>query len=211
MKDDKFTTSMLLAKDWFIDKWQIVAISVAIVVVVIVAITYFSGLQESKKYTGADLINAATIKLRQQNYVEAIPELEQIASEYSGAVASRAQFYLANAYYESRNYDSAIVHFEKYISSYGHDKIVTASAYAGVAACLESKQEFGPAGEKYLEAIEYYPETPSAPDFYLGAVRCYSLGGDTEKAEASLATLEDKFPNTKYARTAARLIMGVVN
>lgn len=211
MKDDKFTTSMLLAKDWLMEKWQLVLIAVAIVVVVIFAITYFSGLQESKKYTGADLINAATIKLRQQNYIEAIPELERIVSDYSGNVAARAQFYLANAFYESRNYDSAITHFEKYISSYSHDKIVTASAYAGIAACMESKQEFGQAADKYLEAIKYYSETPSAPDFYLGAVRCYSLGGDREKAESSLAQMEDKFPNTKYTRTASRLIMGVVN
>ncbi len=211
MKEDKFTTAMLQTKEWFMEKWQIVVIAVAIVVVVIVAISYFADLRESKNYTGADLLNTANLKLRQRNYPEAITDLERIVDEYSGQIADKAQFGLANAHYESRNFDEAIKQYEEYIGKYHKDPIAIASSIAGIASCMENRQEFVSAGVKYEEAATYKPISPMAADYYLGAVRCFTLGGDREKAESALSELNEKYPNTKYSKTAARLIMGVVN
>lgn len=200
---------MLLAKDWLTEKWQIVAISALIIVVVIVAIVYFNNLQAAKKLEAENLLNNASVKLMQQNYDGAINDLKNIVDNYSGAAAATAQFRLANAYYETREYAEARAQYEVYVNSYHNDKLTTSSAIAGIAACLENSQEFGSAGDKYLEAVEYYPDSPSAPDYYLGAVRCYTLGGDKEKAEKALAELESKFANTTYSRKAAMIIMGV--
>jgi TolA-binding protein len=146
--------------------------------------------------------------MRQQNLQEAIIELGAIENDYGGSIAARAQFNLANAHYESRNYDEAIANFQEYIDKYHSDKFTTSSAIAGIAACMENKQDFQDAGDKYTEAIEYYPEGASAPDYYLGAVRCYVLAGDSERASQIHADMKEKYPANEYYRIATRLLMG---
>ena len=170
MKQDKFTTFMLQSKDWFVERWQIIAIAAAIVVVVIVAIFYISNLKETRALEAANRLNTAISMLRQQQYGDALPELQQIADEYGGKIGARALFYLADGQYEGKNYGEAMAAFQRYIDKYGNDKIAAASAIAGIAACLENTFEYAAAGDKYIEAAEFYPESPSAPDYYLGAV-----------------------------------------
>jgi TolA-binding protein len=201
---------MLLARDWLEKNWQIVAIIAAIVIVVIVAVVYFINLQASKKYEAADQLTLAISKLRMQNYQEAITDLQSIVDNYGGTMAALAQFNLANAYYESRNYEQAGIQYNNYIDNYHHDRLTTASAIAGVAASMESQQQFGAAGDKYIEAARYYPEGANAPDYYVSAVRCYAEGGDREKAETALDEIEEKFPNSPHYQTAAQLIMKVL-
>ncbi len=211
IKQDKFTATMLIAKDWLTERWQPVAIGVAVVVIAAVAVVYFINLQESKQLEAATRLQNAFIKMRQMNYQEAIVEFGQIVDNYGGEIGARAQFYLANAHYESRNYDEAISNYQRFIDKYHTTKLMTASAIAGVAACLENKREFLQAGDKYVEAINFYPESPSAPDYYLGAVRTYVLGGDIGKAEQSLTEMKDKFAGNEYLKTATRLLMGAKN
>jgi TolA-binding protein len=210
IKEDKFTTSMLLAKDWLSERWQIVAIAAVVVIVVIVAIVYFSNLQKERAQLGSEQLSQAVLKMRQMNYQEAIIDFARIADEFGGGVASRAQFYLANAHYDSRNYEEAITNYQKYLDKYGNDDPLTSSsAIAGVAACMENQQQYLAAGDKYLEAIAFYPKTATAADYYLGSVRCYVLAGDSARAEQALSELNDKFPRSEQSLSAIRLIMSV--
>jgi len=80
---------------------------------------------------------------------------------------------------------------------------------AGIAACLENKQEFAAAGDKYYEAVTYFPESASSGDYYLGAVRCYVAAKDLPKAEQAYSELEEKFVGSEYLRTATRLMMSL--
>ena len=138
---------------------------------------------------------------------QAILDFGSIADDYSGEVAGKAIFYLATAHYESNNYDEAMANFEKYIKNYHQDRMTTASAIAGIAACLEGKQEFAKAAEKYLEAVDYYPESPSAPDYYYGAVRCYVQADNLAKAEEALDKLHKDYSGTDYFRDAQMWVM----
>ncbi|MFH2034877.1 MAG: tetratricopeptide repeat protein [Candidatus Zixiibacteriota bacterium] len=207
MKEDKFTTSMILAKNWLEEHWQIVAIIAAIIAVVIIGAVYMSKMQEGKRLEGIEKLTSAITKLRQLNYQEAILDFNAIVDDNSGDVAATAQFYLANAHYESRNYDEAMNNYEKYINKYHHDKLMTASAYAGIGACLENKQEYLTAGDKYLQAVNYYPKSASAADYYLAAVRNYVLAKDAGKAEIAYEQMGENFKNTDYYNIATRHIM----
>jgi len=207
IKEDKFTNNMLLAKDWLMENWQIVSIAAAIVVVAIVAVVYFTNVSKGKEQEAMDRYYRAVAEFRRQNYQPAILEFGSIANEYSGEIAGMALFNLANAHYESKNYDEAMTNFQKYIDNYHDDKLITASAIAGIAACLEDKSDFKAAGDKFMEAIEYYPDSPNAPDFYLGAVRNYVMAGDEEDADKTLSELKEKYPNTPYSKSATRLAM----
>ena len=156
IKQDKFTTFMLQSKDWLSDNWQPVAIGAAVLVIAVVAVVYFVNVQETKGKEAGVRLSQAVANLNRGNYQEAILELNAIADEYGGRTGGMALFYLANAHYESRNYDQAIENYQKYIDKYSLDNLTTSSAIAGIAASLESKQEFLAAGDKYYEAIEYY-------------------------------------------------------
>lgn len=207
IKEDKFTNFMLRTKEQFLDNWQVIAISAAVVVLVIVATVYFVNLKSAQRLEASSRLSGALAEYRRQNYQVAILELGSIADEYSGRIAGMALFYLGNAHYEIKNYDEAIATFQRFIDESHVDRLTTTSAIAGIASCYENKQEFLAAGDKYYEALDYYPESPSAPDYYLGAVRNYVMGGDKEKTEKTLAELKEKFPNTDYTHSAVRVAM----
>jgi TolA-binding protein len=206
IKEDKFTNYMLLTRDWFLDNWQIVAILAAVVALIIAGTVYFFRMKSSKELDAATRLTKAVAEIRRQNFQVAILELKTISDEFGGDIGGMALFNLGNAYYDSKNYDEAINSFKKYIDEYKLDKLTTASAYAGIAVSLECKGDFPAAGDKFVEAIRYYPDSPSAPDYYLGAVRTYVQAGDRTKADQMFKELEEKFPGLEYSRTAARLI-----
>jgi len=207
IKQDKFTTAMLQAKEWLMDNWQLTAIIGAIVLLVIIGIVYMAGTKSGKQQEAASRLASAFAEAKRGNNQVAILELGSIADEIGGYIGARAQFYLANAHYDTRNYDEAIANYQKYIDKFHQDKLTTASAIAGIAFCMENKQEFIPAAEKFLEAAKYYPESPSAPDFYVGAVRCYTTAQDFARANEILDEIKEKFPNTDYIRQAIMLVM----
>jgi len=209
IKQDKFTTFMLQSKDWLYDNWQPVAIGAAVLVIAIVAVVYFANVQATKDKEAGVRLSQAVANLNRGNYQEAILELDAIADEYGGRTGGMALFYLANGHYESRNYDQAIENYQKFIDKYSLDNLTTSSAIAGIAASLESKQEFLAAGDKFYEAVEYHVEGALVPDYYLCAIRNYVTGKDGEKAEKVLAELSEKFPNSEYSRTATRLTMSL--
>lgn len=207
IKEDKFTNYMLQSREWFLVNWQVVSIAAAAVIVVIVGAVYFFGMQEGKEAESLDRLNRAVAEARRQNYQVAILELKSIADSYGGSVGGLALFNLANAYYESKNYDEALNAYQQYADKYRQDKLMTSSAIAGAGACLENKQQFQPAGEKFLDALKFYPESPAAPDYYLSAIRNYVSAGDRGKVDSLLDEMKEKFPGTEYFRIATRYAM----
>jgi outer membrane protein assembly factor BamD (BamD/ComL family) len=208
IKEDKFTNYMLLSRDWIVSNWQIMAIVGAILVISVVAIIYFTKMQSTKKVEASERLARAISEYRRQNYQVAILELKNLADEQGGEIGASALINLGNCYFDSKNYDEAINSFQRYYNEYKHDDPLTAaSALAAVALSLENKREFLAAGDKFMEAIRFMPDSPGTPDYYVGAVRNYSLGGDFTKAETMLGELKDKFPGTEYIQNATTILM----
>jgi TolA-binding protein len=207
MKEDKFTTFMLQFKDRFLDNWQTVAIAAAVVVIIVVAAVYYSNMQDTKKSEASARLGKAISEYQRQNYQVAIVDFREIVDSYGGHTAERARFYLASAYFNTRNYDEAIKYFQQYVDKYRDDKIMRASAMAGIAASLEGKREFTEAGTKYEEALKYYPHSPSAPDYYLGAIRCFVAARDKVRSDRLLEEMKQEYSGTDFYRTASQLAM----
>jgi tetratricopeptide (TPR) repeat protein len=204
IKEDKFTNFVLMAKDWFLDNWRIFAITAAIIVLAVVGLVYYFKMRATQSKDMENRFSRAVAEARAKNYQVAILEFKSISEEAGGEIAGMALFQLANAYYESRNYDEAINSYNKYLAEYKGDDITTASATAGVAVCLECKGEFSAAGDKFYEAAQKYP---SAADYYVGAIRNYVQASDKPKVDKLLAEIKEKFPQTDHYRAAARLAM----
>jgi len=207
IKEDKFTTAMLQTRDWILDHWQPVALAAAAIIIVIVGIIYYAGTQETRTADGANRLSAAVSELRRENYQAAIVELNDIADQYGGEIAATATFHLGNAYYRSKNYDEALAQFQKYFDKYHRNKLTAASALGGIAACYESKQDFEAAATGYMEAYNYYPKSPNAPEYLLGAVRNYVNLGDKMKADEIVGMLQDDFADSDQYRDAVMLSM----
>ncbi len=207
IKEDKFTTAMLQTRDWILDHWQPVALAAAAVIIIIVGIAYYASTQESRDTEGANRLSAAISELRRDNYQAAIVELNDIADQYGGEIAASATFHLANAYFRAKNYDEALAEYQKYYDKYHRNKLLAASALGGIAACYESKQQFEAAATGYMEAYNYYPKSPNAPEYLLGAVRNYVSLGDQQQANEIVGMMKDEFSDTAQYRDAVMLSM----
>jgi TolA-binding protein len=207
MKEDKFTNFMLKARDWILENWQMISIVAGAVILIAIGTVYYSNMRSEWNQNATDRFAEAIAKYRQQNYQVAILDFNSIADEFSGPVAASAAFYAANSYYESKNYDEAVRAFQKYIDNYHLDDNMTASAYAGIAECLEVKQNFSAAAEKYLETVRLYPGIAGEPDYLLGAVRNYVNARMNEKAMQVLDVLNKDYSGSDQQRTATRYIM----
>ncbi|MCX6827038.1 MAG: tetratricopeptide repeat protein [candidate division Zixibacteria bacterium] len=173
IKEDKFTNFILRTRDQIEGNWQAVAIVMAVIVLLIGGTIYYIRARSAGQEEALGRLSRAVAELRRQNYQVAILEFKNLSDNYGGYVGGMALFNLANAYYGSKNYDEAIVQYQKYIDGYHLDRLTTASAAAGIAFGLESKQQFKAAGDKFFEVARDYPDSPEAPDFFLGAIRNY--------------------------------------
>lgn len=130
--------------------------------------------------------------------------LKTITENYGGTKAGElARFYLANAYYNTGKVDEALKEFENFG---GGDKMLKASATAGVAACYESKGKPSEAANYYEKASSIVSDVMVSPDYLTAATRCYAKAGDKEKALGCYQRLKREYPTSQGARDAERYV-----
>ena len=130
--------------------------------------------------------------------------LKTIVENYGGTESGElARFYLANSYFNLGQYDEAL---KQYDSFSGGDKLLSASALAGLAGCYEARKEYGKAASNYEKAASVILNTSSTPEYLNAAARCYGLSGEKEKAIALLKRLKKEYPTSSFAREADRYI-----
>ncbi len=206
IKEDKFATFMLTAKDRFEQSWQYFVISAVAVILAVVAIVYYVNSSESASVEAGTKFTEALGNANAGNAQVAILNLTQIADEDADpAITRQAVFMLGRLNLEARNYPEAIRFFERYTSNYRDDKLMYAAAFAGLGACAENQGQFADAAAKYEQAAQTYPGGPSEGDYLTSSMRSYLLAGDTEKARSKLTTIKDKFKTADVAQRAERL------
>jgi tetratricopeptide (TPR) repeat protein len=130
--------------------------------------------------------------------------LKAIAESYGGTEAGElARFYLANAYYYTGSVDEALREYDKFS---GSEKLVKASALAGLAACYESKGNYTDAGSSFEKAAGMVSTNPSAPVYFASAARCYAKAGEKDKALNVFQRLKHEYPTSQEARDAERYV-----
>jgi TolA-binding protein len=204
IKEDKFATFMLTAKDQLTENWQYVAIGAAILVLVVAAVIFYMSSQSTAKVEAAQKLATAQMDYRSGNTQVAIMSLNQIVEDFSGATAEQALFLLGKVSYESKNYPEAIRYYEQYISKYGSNEFQKAAALGGIAASHENQGEFAEAAAKYLEASAAFTGGPSDGEYLFGAMRCYLQVGDRDKAKTALTDLKSRFAGTSLESRASR-------
>lgn len=199
MKEDKFTTFMLLAKEYVVDNWTFFAAGVAAVVILVAGMSLLDS-SRSEQNRQADVIyERAMGEIVGRSYQMAVVDFKMILDEYgSSRRASLAAFNLANAYFQQRNYSEAQAAFQNYLDNYDGDEYYTTSALSGVASCLQASGDLVGAADKYREAAEKYDDFKLSGDFYLRALKCYVKAGKLESAKVMLAKIEKNYKGTRY-------------
>jgi len=206
IKEDKFATFMLTAKDRFEQNWQYFIIGAVAVILAVVAIFYYFNSSQSASEEAGRKYAEAMASSGAGNSQVAILTLTQIVEQDADAATTRqAVFMLGQLNLDARNYSEATRFFDQYTSNYRDDKLMYAAALAGLAACAENQGQFADAAAKYEQAAEAYPNGPSEGDYLSSSMRAYLLAGDTEKARARLLTIRERFKASEIAQRAERL------
>ncbi len=205
MKEDKFTTFILRAKEYVTEQWVYVAGGVAIIVAAVVLISFLrsSGLKNEQKAN--EVYSRGISELFSRNYQLAVVDFKSIIDQYGSSNPARmALFNMGNAYLGLKNFSDAKTAFEQYVSKYPDDKYFATSAIAGVAACLAGTGDNAGAADKYREAAEKFAQFALAGEYYYQALFYYVKSGNTESAKVILGKITKEFPGSRYAVESSR-------
>lgn len=206
IKEDKFATFVLTAKDQLAESWQYIVIGAVVVVLIVAGIIFFLSNRSSQQVEGAEKLSKALADYHSNNTQVALLSFGQIASDYSGEPADEATFMLGKVNLETQNYAEARKQFENYLGRNTGDKLKRSAAIAGIAGCLQGEAKYAEAAAKYLEAAKEFPGGPQDEEFQIAALRAFLDGGDTEKAKIQLAELKKQFKGSGKVYRAEMLL-----
>ncbi len=196
IKEDKLVTYAYKVTDFFNKNSKLVTgVGIALVLVAIIAVMMVRSKKQAEQLASAKMAEAM-IYYDQMNYDKAIPVLKEVIDKYDGTKsAGFATFYLANSYFNKKEYNKAIQYYQKYLDDYGDDDLMASSSLAGIASCLDAQGKTEAAAQKFEEAAKKYPKVYSAPDNLFNAALAYQKLGKKDQARRILEEIKKKYPN----------------
>lgn len=206
IKEDKFTTFMLQAKDYVMERWVYFVGGLVVVFAAVLIASFLKSGATKNEQVAVETYNRAMSELYSKNYQLAVVDFKTVVDQYgSTSQGEMALFNLGNAYLQSKNFPDARATFERYLAKYDDDKFFTASAIAGIAACLVGTGDVAGAADKYREAAEKFTDFQLAGEYYYQALYYYVQSGNIESAKVVLTKLNKEFPGTRADRDGLRL------
>jgi tetratricopeptide (TPR) repeat protein len=212
IKEDKLITTYFQARTWLDDNRNRLGSIGGVVIVIILAIWFYSNnVRGNNEKAALDFGKVFTYYDNGQYSIaiSGIPEknvagLQTIVDNYGSTRAGNmARFYLANAYYETQNFDKALEYFDAY--SGGND-LLQISAYAGMASCYEAKNDFRKAAEYYEKAGVKKADDPNVAENLVNAARSYAKAGEKERALELLTKVKKEHPASPVLREYDRYL-----
>jgi len=203
LKEDKFVKTTLQVKSYVDQNYKQVMTVVLSVFALIVVLIVYGQLSGESSQAAQGQLGIAQIEYNNENYDQARERLHRLIDQYgSSDAAQQGRLILANIYYNEKDYDSAELYFREFIDSYSGSDILLASGYAGLAACLELKNNFSDAAELYEKAAKQAPNYTESDNYmYLSGV-CYRKAGNPEEARRIFKNLKENAKSQKTSRDA---------
>lgn len=206
LKKDKLVTTYFEGRDWLVqpqNQKKIYMVLGAVAIIVVGIIMYTSN--RNAKNEEAELKFAPVVSLYEQGkYNDAIHGdpatntmgLVQIVNEYGSTNAGQtAKVYLANCFFNIRDFDNALKYFEDYS---GKNDILKASALSGVGAVWEAKGDLKKAAEYFEKASKVNKKVIINQENIYYSIRAYSQAGDKDNAKRMYEVLKNDYPKSKY-------------
>ena len=206
LKEDKFVTYYFKAVDYVETNSRQILIGVGTLLAISIAMFAYSRNQASKESAAVVELAKATQEYANANYEGATVVFKNLIDKYGNTKSGKmARFYLANAYFELKNYAEAEKNYGDF-SDDSDDDVLAASALSGVAACLEEQAKFDEAAQVYQKTAEKFPEAFIAAENLYHSARCYMLSGKRQEALATLNRLLERFPDSPVKADAELLL-----
>jgi len=213
IKEDTLVTTYFKAQVWYDENRRRVSTVAGVVAVIAVALWFYSNnVRANNDRATTDLAKVYSFydNGQYQIAINGIPErningLQSIVDNYGSTKSGNlAKFYLANAYYNTQNYDKALDYFSDFSGS--GNSLVDNSAIAGIGACYEAKGNFKKAAENYEKAALKNTDDPNAADNLVNAARNFGRSGDKDRAVELLKKVKKDYPTSTAAREVERYI-----
>ncbi|MCX6121994.1 MAG: tetratricopeptide repeat protein [Ignavibacteriales bacterium] len=212
IKEDKLVTKYFEARQWIDENTKILSyVGIGIAGLVIIGFLWSKSRADSNLKATAMLAKVTPYydEGRYDLAINGVPQegtqgLQAVVDEHGSTQAGEiAKLYLANSYFALKSYDKALNTYDDISVS---DKMITASAYAGMAACYEAKSDFSHAASYFEKAASKNMTVMQGPENLQRSATNYAAAGKKEKAIELLQTLKKEFPTSPYARDVERLI-----
>jgi len=212
IKEDKLVTKYFETRQWIEENTKILSyVAIGLIGVAVIGFLWSKNRADSNEKATTMLAKVAPYYdgSRYDAAINGVPQegiqgLQAIVDEHGSTQAGEiAKLYLANSYFAMKNYDKALEYYDD-ISA--RDKMITASAYAGMAACYEVKSDFSQAASYFEKAASKNMTLVQAPENLQRSAVNYAAAGKKEKAVEILQTLKKEFPFSSYARDVDRFI-----
>ena len=204
MKEDRFIIFVYEVSEYITHHVQEIIIGVGVVVIAAAAGYLYSNMQQSRHAEAAQILAPALTAVQQERYGDAAPIFERIREEFGGtSSAAEATIRLADAYFRQGKTDEALTTYRQYIDEYGgDDEIVTISAEAGIASCIEQQGKYLDAAKRYHELADQYNDSYMLPRFLLDAGRCYQAADQTDQAKIMYDKVVNTYEDSRYGQEA---------
>jgi outer membrane protein assembly factor BamD (BamD/ComL family) len=196
LKEDAFSTAIFTAREWAETNLRLVLIVLGAVVLVGASVWGFFSWRASNEEAAKVLYGQAGVEIRSGNPPAAIATLQKLLDEHGkSSVAGMGCFQLAQMQFRQRSFDDARATYQRYLSDYGNDPLLSAGAWAGQAAVDEQTGFFSDAIDKYEKAYRANPTGFEAPTFVRKMVRAAISANDSARALSAYELLQKEFPS----------------
>ena len=210
IKEDPLVTAYGKVRLWLLQNNKIVN-TTAIAVLVLMTLTIL--MARSKRQ--AQIRAEGQLGMSEQyyhfgQYDRAIDDLARIVNTFPGTLAAgKAAFFLANSYFETKEFEKAETYYRLYLDDYADMPLFTVASMEGLAACLEIKEQFGDAAAMYFSAYKRFDETHSAPFLLRNAARCYRAAGNLDEAKKMYGIIQSEFADSQIANEVAAMLKSI--
>ncbi len=205
LKQDQLITIYVKATEFFRNNRKLVSGTITGVVIAVVAIIIYMNNRNSNNMVAATQLSQVLNFFNGGAYQLAIngdpnrniTGLKSIVDNYgSSETGEQAKIYLADCYYYLGDFDNALKYFKDFD---GSDKLLEASADAGVAEVYEVKRDYEKSAEYYDRAASRDSKSFLTPQYLIGAARSYIKIGKKDRAISMLDRVRKNFANSPYA------------
>lgn len=205
LKQDQLITTYVKATEFFRNNRKLVSGTITgLVIGVIVVIAYLNNRNSDNLKAATELsqvlnlFNGGAYQMAiNGDPTRNITGLKSIVDNYgSSETGEQAKIYLADCYYYIGSYDEALKYFKNYD---GSDKLLEASADAGIAEVYEIRGDHEKSAEYFDRAASRDSKSFLTPQYLIGAARNYIKIGKKDRAADLLTRVKKNFPDSPYA------------
>jgi tetratricopeptide (TPR) repeat protein len=210
LKEDPLVTGAFRAREYLAEYREKFLWGVAALALVILAGFWYFNSQREKNALAETILTRANLELQTGQLPLAMQDLRVLVEKHSGTKAGKeAHYYLANAYFQIADYEQAEHYYGEFLKRSGKLPVITASAHAGLANCLEFKGKNKEAAEQFDRAVETAEGNSQTPDYLVGAIRAHAAIGDSARTREYFARLKKDFSIYRDQINQSLLYMGM--